>query len=63
MTLYAIVDEDLKVARHLSKSKLAVFEDLDQLNRNAWRYMSKAKKYEVAELEIYNFFELEKEED
>ncbi len=60
--LYAIVDEDLKIARHLSKSKLAVFEDLDQLNRNAWRYMSKAKKYKVAELELSKFFELENKE-
>ncbi|MDT2844684.1 hypothetical protein [Vagococcus lutrae] len=58
--LYAIVDEDLKIARHLSKGKLAVFEDLDKLNKNAWRYMEHSKKYKVAELEFYDFFELDK---
>lgn len=61
--LYAIVDEDLKIARHLSKGKLAVFEDLKQLNNNAWRYMSKSKNYKVAELEFDHFFELDNKED
>ncbi len=31
MELYAIVDEDLQVAKHRSKGTLAVFKDLEML--------------------------------
>ena len=59
MTLYALVDEDLKIARHLSKNTLGVFADIKMLKRHAWRYMDKNKKYKVAELEMEQFYELE----
>lgn len=63
-TLYAIVDEDIQIAHKISgsSSKLALFKDLKQLERNAWRYMSKSdeKSYKVAEFEISNIYELNK---
>lgn len=52
MTLYALIDEDGKVARHLSKGTLSVFSDLKQLKKHSWRYESASKKYKIAELEI-----------
>ena len=57
--LYAIVDKNLNIARHLSKGKLAVFKNLNQLNKNAWRYMYAAEEYKVAELEVKHLFDLE----
>lgn len=62
MTLYAIVDEDMKVARHLSKGTMAVFSDLNMLKKHAWRYQWSNKKYKVAELEIEQIYELEESE-
>lgn len=59
MTLYAIVDEDLKIARHLSKKNLGVFTNPKMLKRHAWRYMESNKKYKVAELEIEQVYKLE----
>ncbi|HDI4750898.1 TPA: hypothetical protein PNM99_002392 [Listeria monocytogenes] len=58
MELYAIVDENLKVARHLSKGTAGVFATLPRLNKNAWRYMQHTKTYKVAKFEITDVFEL-----
>ena len=62
MTLYAIVDEDMQVARHLSKGTMAVFSDLNMLKKHAWRYQLSNKKYKIAELEIEQIYELEERE-
>ncbi|EAC6057146.1 hypothetical protein Z668_15665, partial [Listeria monocytogenes] len=51
MELYAIVDEDLQVAKHRSKGTLAVFKDLEMLKKHAWRYKESGKLYKIAELE------------
>lgn len=61
MVLYAIVDEDIQIAKKIGNGKLALFKDLNQLKRNAWRHMSKSseKIYKVAEFEISNIYELE----
>ncbi|MGG5333873.1 hypothetical protein IGI46_005043 [Enterococcus sp. AZ163] len=60
MTYYALVDEDMAIARHLSKNTLAVFSDLKMLNKHAWRYQAGNKKYKVVELEFGTIFELGK---
>ena len=62
MTLCAIVDEDMKVARHLSKGTMAVFSDLNMLKKHAWRYQWSNKKYKVAELEIEQIYDFEERE-
>ncbi|ELK9731610.1 hypothetical protein RWB19_003025 [Listeria monocytogenes] len=49
MELYAIVDEDLQVAKHRSKGTLAVFKDLEMLKKHAWRYKESGKSYKIAE--------------
>lgn len=64
MTLYAIIDEDIQIARHLSKGTMAVFSSLEMLKKHAWRYQSASKKYQIAEFEIeciYNFQQEESE--
>lgn len=50
--IFAIVNDDMKVARHLSKGRMAVFTDIKKLKKYAWRYMSPAKKYKIVELGI-----------
>ncbi|MBC2104029.1 hypothetical protein [Listeria booriae] len=62
MTLYALVDEDIQIARHRSKGTLAVFVNLDRLKEHAWRYQASDKTYKVAELEIEQIYELEEKE-
>lgn len=62
MTLYALVDDELSVARHRRKGTLAVFVNLDRLEEHAWRYQSSGKTYKVAELEIEQIYELEETE-
>ena len=61
-TLYAIIDEDIQVARHLSKGTMAVFSDLNMLKKHAWRYQRSNKEYQIAEFEIDNIYEFPKEE-
>lgn len=61
MKLYAIVDENLIVARHLSKGTAAVFTDLKMLKKHAWRYKSKAETYKIAHFEIEELHEFEEE--
>ncbi|EAF0199546.1 TPA: hypothetical protein H1100_002776 [Listeria monocytogenes] len=62
MEIYAIVDEDLQVAKHRSKGTLAVFKDLEMLKKHAWRYKESGKSYKIAELEPINFFSFEETE-
>ncbi|EAE1772509.1 hypothetical protein GM69_05765 [Listeria monocytogenes] len=62
MELYAIVDEDLQVAKHRSKRTLAVFKDLDMLEKHAWKYKEGGKSYKITELEPINFFSFEEAE-
>lgn len=50
--IFAIVDDDMKVARHLSKGTMAVFTDIKKLRKHAWRYMGSVKEYKIVELEI-----------
>lgn len=61
MKMYALVDEDLKVARHRSRNKLAIFTDIKLLKRHAWRYTYHKDTYKIAELEIKELHELEGE--
>ncbi|EIA7346415.1 hypothetical protein K7S29_002837 [Listeria monocytogenes] len=56
MELYAIVDEELQVVKHRSKGTLAVFKDIEMLEKQAWRYKESGKVYKIAELEPVNFF-------
>lgn len=60
--LYVIIDEDCKPARHMGKGTLAVFKDLKQLKKHAWRYKSANKDYRIALLEIEEIFDFEKED-
>ncbi|EAC7083375.1 hypothetical protein AF306_07915 [Listeria monocytogenes] len=59
MELYAIVDEDLQVAKHRSNGTLAVFKDLEMLKKHAWRYKESGKSYKITELEMVDFFSFE----
>lgn len=61
MTLYAIIDDDIQIAKHLSKGTMGVFKSLDTLEKHAWRYMSGSKKYKIAELEIEEIYEFQGE--
>lgn len=63
MTLYAIVDEDLKIVSHVSKGKLAIFSNLKVLKNNAWRYERPKKVHKIAEFEITEVYSLESEEE
>lgn len=63
MILYAIVDEDVRFARHLSKGTLAVFTDINMLNKHAWRYKSPNKNYKIAEFEIEQMYEFNAEKE
>ncbi|MBC2142873.1 hypothetical protein HCA89_11165 [Listeria innocua] len=59
MELYAIVDDDLQVAKHRSNGTLAVFKDLEMLKKHAWRYKESGKSYKITELEMVDFFSFE----
>lgn len=59
--LYVIIDEDCQPAKHKGKGTLAVFKDLKQLKRHAWRYMKSDQSYKIALLEIDNIFDFDKE--
>lgn len=60
MTLYAIIDEDMQIAKHRSKGTLGIFKSLDMLNKHAWRYKRPSGKYKIAELEIEQIYEFKK---
>ncbi|MBC1615327.1 hypothetical protein HB904_03960 [Listeria booriae] len=51
-TLYAIVDENNKIAKHCSKGNLAVFSDLNSLIGSCWEYHKPDKTYSIAELGV-----------
>lgn len=61
MIYYALIDDDMQIARHRSKKNLAVFTDLKMLKRHAWRYGTRQKKYKVVELEFGIIFDIEED--
>jgi hypothetical protein len=62
MKLYAIIDEESNIARHIGNGKLAVFKDLKQLKQHAWRYTRSNEKYKILEFESGEVRDFEEEE-
>lgn len=59
MELYVLVDEILLIARHRETREMAVFKDMNMLERHKHEYMLPIKNYKVVKMVLSEVIELE----
>lgn len=57
MDLFAIVDEDMRIAKHKSRGHLAIFTTLEMLKKYAYLYQDEDMEYKTVTLEVGLIFD------